>query len=124
MYFPKFSFVLSARPPETTLPADARSGRDEIVSLVDTYLTGAEQSEGSAWSALGKRAPSLLTRESGGRLTRGVNGLNDLNLGRSSGGGRLVERGRSDGEDLELLGRLDVGDDVSSVYKGGQARYR
>jgi hypothetical protein len=40
----KFSRLFSARPPETTLPADDRSGLDETVNSSEMYLVDADVS--------------------------------------------------------------------------------
>lgn len=42
----KVSLFFNARPPDTTFPAEPRSGRAEIVSLVETYETGAVRTKG------------------------------------------------------------------------------
>lgn len=111
---PNVSLFLSARPPLTTRAALPRSGRSDLVSVVDTNLV---------ISADGKRAKvrrnQLMMRASSGfrrtlSLGRGI--LFDFSAAALGDG--LVESRRPDRNNLDGLLRADAGNNVASVWEG------
>ncbi len=94
------SWLLSARPPETTREADASSGRDEVVS----------SSERKAVETAGRAGGCVVSSERGShgsrrRLTLGLLGLDllDLHAPLLAQLG-LVKRGRADRDDPHAPG--------------------
>ena len=108
----KFSRLFKARPPDTTLPADDRSGLDDTVNSSEMYLVDASGQLG------------LITRIAldSCRLTICTGSVDLLDRSGSSSNSSLVESGRADSDDLDLVlwRRLDLKNSISSIDWTGE----